>query len=87
MWRRLLNSTALAATTHKGFGKVSNGTSTQVADWMINKWRAIIMLYNVRDPPGTGDQKIYRENIVVTRTVISKSKRNIYSKISLLGFC
>ena len=32
MWRRLLNNATLAAATHKGFGKVSNGTSTRVVD-------------------------------------------------------
>ena len=30
MWRRPLNSAVLAAPTHKGLGKVSDGTSTQV---------------------------------------------------------
>ena len=30
LWRRPLNSTALTAATYKGFGKVSDGTSTQV---------------------------------------------------------
>ena len=38
-----LNSAALATTTHKGFGKVFDGTSTQVVAWMINKWRANII--------------------------------------------
>ena len=42
MWRRPLNSAALAAATHKGFGKVSDGTNTQVVDWTINKWRVKI---------------------------------------------
>ena len=40
--------------THKRFREVSNGTSTQVVDWAINKWRAKIAwreLYNARDPP------------------------------------
>ena len=37
-----LNSAALAVATHKRFGKVSDGTSTQVVDWAINKWRAKI---------------------------------------------
>ena len=53
MWRRPLNSAALAIPTHKGPERVSNATSTQVVDWMINKWRAKIIgreLYNVRDP-------------------------------------
>ena len=42
MWRKLLNNVTLAIVTHKGFGKVSDGTSTLVVDWIINKWRAKI---------------------------------------------
>ena len=48
-----MNSAILAIPTHKGPERVSNVTSTQVVDWMINKWRAKIIgreLYNVRDP-------------------------------------
>ena len=40
MWRRPLNGVVLAALTHKGLERVSNGTNTQVVTWMINKWRA-----------------------------------------------
>ena len=43
IWRRLLNSAALAAPTHRGFKMVSDRTSTQVMAWMINKWRAKIV--------------------------------------------
>ena len=53
MWRRLLNSTALVAPTHKGPRRVFNRTSTQVVTWTIDKWRAKIIqreTYNVRDP-------------------------------------
>ena len=36
-------------------------------------------LYNVRDPPGRRDRKIYRENTIATKTIIvSKFKRNIH---------
>ena len=38
-----MNSVTLAAATHKEFGKVSDGISTQVMDWTINKWRAKIV--------------------------------------------
>ena len=51
---------ALVATTHRGFGKVVDGTSTQVVTCMINRWRAKIdwkEVYNVRDPPRIGDRK------------------------------
>ena len=54
MWRRLLNNAALATPTHRGPGRVSDRTSTQVMAWMINKWRVKIVkseLYNIRDPP------------------------------------
>ena len=36
MWRRSLNSAALVTPTHRGLGRVSGGTSTQVME-MINK--------------------------------------------------
>jgi len=53
MWRRPLNSAALAIPTHKGPKRVSDTTSTQVVAWIINKWRVKIIgreIYNVRDP-------------------------------------
>ena len=56
-----LNSTTLVAATHRNLGKVVDGSSTQVATCMINKWRAKINeneAYNVRNPPGKGDRKI-----------------------------
>ena len=40
--RDALNSAALAASTHRRLERVFDGTSTQVVDWMINKWRAKI---------------------------------------------
>ena len=58
MWRRPLNSAALATTTHRKPERVSDGTSTQVVAQMINKYRIKIIqkeLYNVRDPPWIGD--------------------------------
>ena len=39
MWRRLLNSAALAIMTHRKSKRVSNGTDTQVRSQMINKCR------------------------------------------------
>jgi len=53
IWRRPLNSVILVAPTHRGSVRVSNGTSTQVVAWTINKWRAKIIqreIYNVREP-------------------------------------
>ena len=55
-----MNSITLVAATHNKLKKAVNGTSTQVATCMINKWRAKINgneVYNVRDPPGMGDKK------------------------------
>ena len=69
MWRRPLNSAALAIPTHKGPERVSNATSTQVVDWMINKWRAKIIgreLYNRRDSPWRGDKKFKGKNTIAT---------------------
>ena len=66
MWRRPLNSAALATTTQRRPEKVSDGTSTQVVAQMINKCRIKIVqmeLYNVRDPPWIGDQKITKETL------------------------
>ena len=50
----------MVAATHRGFGKVADGTSTQVMTCMINRWRAKIdwkEVYNVRDPLRIGNQK------------------------------
>ena len=52
MWRKLLNSVALVTPTHRGPIRVSDGISTQVVAWTINKWRAKIIqkeIYNVID--------------------------------------
>ena len=54
MWRRPLNSVALAITTHIRLEGVSDGISTQVATQMINKCRVKRVqegLYNGKDPP------------------------------------
>ena len=56
-----MNSITLVAVTHSKLKKTADGTNTQVATYMINKWRAKINgkeVYNVRDPPGMGDRKI-----------------------------
>ena len=60
IWRRLLNSAALAITTHRKPKKVSDGTGTQIMTQMFNKCRVKMVqgeLYNVRDPPRGGDQR------------------------------
>ena len=60
MWRRPLNSTTLATTTHRKPKRVSDGTGTQVKAQMINKYRMKMVqrdIYNVKDPPWKGDWK------------------------------
>ena len=55
-----MNSITLVATTHSKLKKAVDGTNTQVATCMINKWRAKINgkeIYNVRGPPGMGGKK------------------------------
>ena len=55
-----LNSAALVVATHRGFGKVADGTSTRVMACTINRWRVKIdwkEIYNGRDPPRMGDHK------------------------------
>ena len=60
MWRRPLNSAALATITHRKPERVFYGTNTQVVAQMINKCKIKIVqkeLYNVRDPPWIRDRK------------------------------
>ena len=50
MWRRPLNSVALATATHKELKEVSDGMNAHVEAWMINKCKAQMAkrgLYNV----------------------------------------
>ena len=64
MWRRPLNSATLTTPIHRGSERVSNGTSTQVVAWMINKWNVQIIhreIYNARDPSCKGDPEIKRK--------------------------
>ena len=68
MWRRPLNSAALATATHRKPKWVSDETSTQVRAQMINKCgikMAQRRLYNVRDPPpkGGGGEKKREETL------------------------
>ena len=68
MWRRPLNSAALATTTHRRPERVSDGTCTHVATQMTNKCKIKIVqkkLYNVRDPSWIEDRKIIEESTIV----------------------
>ena len=42
MWRGLANNVALAITTHRKMGEMSDGTGTQVKVQMINKCKALM---------------------------------------------
>ena len=64
MWRRPLNSAALANATHRKLKKMSNETGTQVRTQMINKCRIKMVqkgLYNVKDPPWDGGGKTVKQ--------------------------
>ena len=64
IWKRPLNSDALATTTHRKLNRVSDGTNTQVVTQMINKCRIKIVqkeLYNVRNPSWMKDRERERE--------------------------
>ena len=60
MRKRLLNSITLVTATHRKLEKAADGTSTQVATCMINKWMTRIngkKIYNIRGPPRIGLKK------------------------------
>ena len=66
MWRRCLNSVILANATHRGPGKVANGTSTQVRVQMINMYRVQMNhkgLYKVGDSPQKEEEKNSGSNL------------------------
>ena len=55
-----MNSITLFVATHSKLRKAVDGTGTQVATCMINKWMVKIRekeIYNTRDPPREGGKK------------------------------
>ena len=73
MWRRHLNSEALATTTHKKPGEVFDGTGTQVISQTVNKCRVKMIqreLYNVRNPLSEEDQRNSRKETIAIYFVI-----------------
>ena len=67
MWRRPLNSAALATATQRELERVSDGTSTQVEVQMINKWRVKIIqkrIYKGKDSSWKWIGKTERDKIV-----------------------
>ena len=83
-----LNSMTLVAATHRGFGKVADGTSIRVMACTIDKWRVRIdwkEVYNGKDPPrmedgekGTGREK--KEKIAAVYMVL-KNHGNLVLKV------
>ena len=68
-----MNSTTLVAATHRKLEKAADGISTQVATCMINKWRSKINekeVYNVRNPPRKGGQKINLGKTIAVCTIL-----------------
>ena len=60
MVKGLLNSMALVAATHRGSGKVVDGTSTRVMVCTINRWKVRIdwkEVCNGKDPPRMRDRE------------------------------
>jgi len=54
MWRRPLNSNALATVTYRKLRTMPDGTGTQIRVQMANKCKTKIVrggLYNVKNPP------------------------------------
>ena len=71
----------MATTTHRRLERVFDGTSTQVVAQMINKCRIKIVqkeLYNVRDPPWIGDQKMVGERTIVIKIVLAICSVDLY---------
>ena len=89
MWKRSLNSAALATITHRRPERVSDGTSTRVAAWMIDKCRIKIVwreLHNVKDPPWMGIEN-HKRNIVVIKNQLCNQTWNEYIRTDLLVLC
>ena len=82
MWRGLVNSVALATTTHRKMEGMSNGAGTQVKVQMINKCKALMTsrgLYKKGSPheEGDGEKKGNLEQKNSVRT-IAFEQRPIY---------
>ena len=84
MWRKPLNSAALATTTHRKPRRVSNGTSTQVTAQMTNKCKIKMVqreIYNVWDLPLGGGQKKERENTVTIKVIFVNCLIDLYGDL------
>ena len=89
MWRRPLNSAALATPIHRGSERVSDGISTQVVAWMINKWRAKTIqreIYNVRNPKGKGSRNQEKNTIAIRKQICNQTCEK-YIRTDFLKLC
>ena len=80
MWRRPLNSAALATATQRELERVSDGTSTQIKVRIINKWRVKMIqkrIYKVKDSSWKGIEKQGENSIAIEIILISKSDHYI----------
>ena len=87
MWRRYLNSEALATTTHKKPRKVSDGTGTQVISQTINKCKINMIqreLYNIKNLLFKGDRRNSRKKNSIFIYNCTQSGL-IYMNAKLLG--
>ena len=81
MWRRPLNSAALATITHRKPERGFYGTNTQVVAQIINKCKIKIVqkeLYNVRDPPWIRTVKREKERTVTIKIVFVICSIDLY---------
>ena len=73
MWRRPLNSAALAAATHTGLKGVSDGVGAQVGVQVINKCKVQMIrksLDNVEKLPRRGGSKKEEENTIACKRTL-----------------
>ena len=88
MMKGPLNSMALVAATHRGSGKVADGTSTRVMACTINRWRVRIdwkEVYNGKDPPRMRDCEKGRRREKKEKTaavcMVLKNHENLVLKV------
>ena len=88
MWRRPLNSVALATITHRRPERVSDGIDTQMVAQMTNTCRIKIVqngLYNVRDPSWMGDWGNDRRKLCSNLNYVFNCFQSIYTRTDLIG--
>ena len=85
MWRRHLNSEALATTIHRKPREVSDGTGTQVISQTIDKCRVKMIqreLYNVKNLPWKRIKKILVKRITSLLIIVCRENQSIWKQSS-----